>query len=266
MGFNEAAQTPDERTIVEALKEALHSPEYIENPDQVFDNIDSDGLIPDRPSSGKPASRSELIRSHSPTRSPDEIVRRTADFCHQHIQEGPQEPVAQENVLGCVRGLESVADCLASSSGLDLSQARSLLRDLSSMPDGPARLTAQRADLGDLPLSQYQMWGFYDPPHADPFAALGTKREEIVRRLGLGPYENTSRELVCWAHRLPPSITAHRPTAWDADVMSQSSVHWRPGGRTQPLHGSNSDEGFAEVVHAPISARQFTIPMVSVEA
>lgn len=78
--------------------------------------------------------------------------------------------------------------------------------------------------------------------------------------LGLGcfAHDDPPEELVRWAHALPESIRAHRPTAWDAGA-SRGNVYWRPGGRTWQL--DRDAEGVPEVVHHPIRGADLIVPM-----
>ncbi len=262
MGFEEIVDTPERRRLIENVRVALRTPAYAHNEHQVFDNIAVDPLIPDHGCT-KPASRQALLehvaRSDGDAMTTYEAVQ---DFCHRHVREGPVDETARNAHLGCVRSLASVADRVSANSGLSPSQAKQHLRDLMAVADSMERLNEQREALKETVLSKYQIWAFYNPsaPHA-PFGAVGVAREGLVNILGLGRWKGSGEELVRWAHRLPGNMTAHTPTAWDADVSPDSSPHWRPGGKTCPLDSLDPTQGCREVVHRPIKGEVLTEPM-----
>ena len=249
---------------MDALREALRSPDYA-HPYQVFDNMDTDGLVCDR-DSDMPTPRSALIAELRAVASPDEMLERTRKFCHRHQQEGPADPTAQAAILGCVQALDKVAEALwdeNSQGGPD--HVKTHLRQVLGIQDEAERLTVQKQQFADGPLTRYQAWAFHDVPHDDPFATLGLRRVDVVDRLGLGAYEQTTDELVCWTCRLPSGTTAHTPTAWDADADPNWSVFWRPGGRTQPLHESATEQGLPEVVHNSVERQALVKPLTPLE-
>jgi hypothetical protein len=105
-----------------------------------------------------------------------------------------------------------------------------------------------------MPLSRHQMWSFYDPASpAAPFGNLGKGAKEIRRRLGLG-HVPIGERLLLFSFRLPPEVSAHVPTAFDAEL----NPFFRPGGRTCPLNGPPK-EGLPEVVHQPLTAEALAL-------
>lgn len=115
-------------------------------------------------------------------------------------------------------------------------------------------VTQQRSLLNGCLLSGWLMWGFYQPRRLDaPFQGVSKNRSELVRRLGLGRAD-PDEELLLWEHRLEAHQTAHRPTAFDAEAYD----YFRPGGKTQPLAGT---DGLHEVVHVPVAGSQLAAPI-----
>lgn len=259
MGFANAAKTAEDVAVVSALRGALAP--------KVFANMDSDPLIPDREGT-KPATRLDLIRSLSPSMSSSRIVEeKTSNFCHNHQQEGPHDTTAQDTELACVRRLKSVVDRVLVNRSVSPAEAEADLRSSMTITDPAARLAAQQDSLHapskatgtpePFALSQYQLWAFYDQPGQTPSTSIGTTRKDAVDRLGLGEWQGTGDELVYWEHRLPPSKSAHQPTAWDADA---ENVYWQPGGKTYPLCG-NTALGLHEVVHDSVTAHELATPI-----
>ncbi|MBM4044525.1 MAG: hypothetical protein FJ279_05370 [Planctomycetes bacterium] len=267
MAFQDAVRGPGDGDFLAQMREAVRCPHYTQNEYQIYDNMDTDPQIPFKPTPGRPASRAECIDWLSRDWPGDFYERRlrVRQFCHQHTQEGDEDPQARASVLGHVHELDALAKRLRdAASGETIADAKARLRHLMYSVPSAQRLTEQKRELGSKPLAYYQVWSFYDLPHDNPFAALDHSRSEIVDRLGLGAYErDPMAELVAWSHRLPSGASAKKPTAWDADA-SQDSVYWRPGGRTQPLHKPR-DSGFPEVVHDVVSAQEFVTPMQPLE-
>ena len=264
MSFQDAeASDASLNGISTILRAALEQPGYGRNPHQVYDNMNSDPLIGAQPEAGEPESRSELllhVKSHraNPSAVPDEVVL----FCRANLQQGPASSSSGTLILGRVQSLVSVANAIADqSSALSQSHAEALVRDL--VADGvntSAKLAKQKLDLAGKALSQYQMWCFLPADPQRPFGELGTSRSEAVNVLGLGyfAFDDPAAELVRWAHVLPDTVPAHRPTAWDAGA-TRGNVHWRPGGRTYQLE--RDDCGVPEVVHAPIKGEDLSAPI-----
>src|SRR5439155_15850673 len=146
-------------------------------------------------------------------------------------------------------------------SGLSLRNAEALVRDsVFSFADPTTKLTRQKAELADKTLSRYQMSSYPVADRRSPRQEIGATRTEAVNILGLGfyAYDAPGEEIVHWAHALPTSVGAHRPTAWDAGT-GKGNVHWRPGGRTYRL--DRDDYGLPEVVHNPIRADDLIAPI-----
>lgn len=260
MSFREIAGTPERRDLTTKIKEALRTPTYARNEYQIYDNMDGDPLIPQRGRT-KPASREQLLQWVES--SGGDVRNALGDFCHDHVQEGPENKVAKHARLGCVRPLASVAHSSSAKIGLSVLQTKEGLRSTMAIKDPRDRLAAQRDELRDAFLSKNQIWAFYDDaaPQQSPFRALGVQRTEVVNKLGLGRFKGTAEELLYWAHRLWADIEAHTPTAWDADVSPESSPHWRPGGRTCPLDTLDPVQGYPEVVHEPVSGAALVEPI-----
>ena len=101
------------------------------------------------------------------------------------------------------------------------------------------------------------MWSFYDPgDRSDPFSGIGKSAIELHRRLGLGNIDISNEEMLLFGHILPGTSSAYTPTAFDAET----SKFFRPGGRTKPLSGPNSD-GMPEVVHDPVTGENLVHPI-----
>lgn len=267
MSFRDAeAKEPSLNGIAAALRLALEQPGYRRNPHQVYDGMDSDPLIGALPEPGRPASRIELLQHVSdhranPSAIPDEVVL----FCRRNLQQGPVLPTTAASSLGHVQALRSVVNAIAGpSSGLSLRNAEALLRDLvDAVADPATKLARQRSELTGRTLSRYQMWCYPAADPRSPFREIGTTRREAVNVLGLGYYADAEphAEIVRWAHSLPTSVRACRPTAWDAGA-DKGNVHWRPGGRTYQLE--RDEYGVPEVVHAPIRGADLIAPIEAV--
>jgi len=262
MPFEDFAQTPERRTIVEDIKRTTSNPNYTLNPYQTFDNMDSDPQL-DRIQAHDPASRSSLIdllEDKAPANDAERLDH-ISDFCHTHTQRGEPANAVNSATLGHVNNIANLANRVRAATGETPEQARARIRQLVRISEPAQRLNSQKQSLGSAPLSPYQMWAFQDEEHAVPFETFPDSREATVVRLGLGHYDNTGDELVRWTHRLPSNINPFKPTAWDADA---SDVYWRPGGKTHPLRPGFGD-GLSEVVHDPISARDFVTPAAPLE-
>jgi hypothetical protein len=187
---------------------------------------------------------------------PDELV----SFCRANLQQGPVQIAAA--TIGRVQGLNSLVRALVNPrSILDLDSAEALVRDLvADVVDPTTKLARQKSQLDGQTLSRFQMWSYPAADSLSPFREIGSTRAEAVNVLGLGYYADTepNAELVRWAHTLPVTIRAHRPTAWDA-CADKGNVYWRPGGSTYKLH---SDEyGLQEFVHNPVQGQDLTVPI-----
>jgi hypothetical protein len=264
MSFRDAEATDATLNGITAiLRAALEEPGYRRNPHQVYDNMDSDPLIGMLPEAGKPASRVELlqhVQNHraNPPVIPDEVVL----FCLAKLQQGPLVPPANAATLGRVQGMRSLVNAVADpSSALGLRNAEALVRDVvGGAADSATKLAKQRSELAGKALSRYQMWCYPAEDSRSPFREIGTTRAEAVNILGLGFYAYTepAAEIVRWAHALPVSIQAHRPTAWDAGA-DKGNVHWRPGGSTYRL--DRDEFGLSEVVHDPVTVENLVAPI-----
>lgn len=245
MSFHHAeAASPSLTGIAPVLRSSLNEPAYTRNVNQIFDNMDTDPLIGDTATVNLPACRVELLKRVAPHVSDLPRVRAEVElFCWDHQREGPEFPSAANTTFGRICTFESLANAIADpSSPASLDDARALLRDAIDAPPSPTRFVRQCSDLNGKNLSRFQMWSFPVSDPANPFAEVGTARQEAIDILGLG-YINPSDEVVGFAHRLPASTPAHRPTAWDAGCFNC----WRIGGRTYRL--DLEEYGLLEVVH-----------------
>jgi hypothetical protein len=249
--------------IAAILRMVLEEPGYSRNPHQVYDNMDSDPLIDMLPTAGKPASHVELlqhVQNHrtNPPAIPDEVVI----FCRANLQHGPLLPAPGSATLGRVQSMRSLVNAVADpASALSLRNAEALVRDVvAGAPDPATKLAKQRFEFAGRNLSRYQMWCYPAADSRDPFHEIGTTRAEAVNILGLGYYafNEPTAEIVRWAHTLPGSIQAHRPTAWDAGA-DKGNVHWRPGGSTYQL--DRNDFGLSEMVHNPVTGENLVAPV-----
>jgi hypothetical protein len=225
--------------------------------------MDSDPLIGPLPEAGKPASRIELLKQVSkhwanPAGVPDEVVL----FCRAHLQEGPLAPATEVASLGRVQSMRSLVNAVADpAGGLSLRNAEALVRDaVAGLADAATKLARQKTDLAGKTLSRFQMWCYPAADHRSPRREIGAGRMDAVNILGLGfyAYDAPGEEVVHWAHALPNSVGAHRPTAWDAGT-DRGNVHWRPGGKTYRL--DRDDYGLPEVVHNPIKGDDLIAPV-----
>jgi len=143
---------------------------------------------------------------------------------------------------------------------LSLDAARAFLRDLIDALPLDSRQKRQRADLAGKNLSLYQMWSFPAADVSNPFSEIGDRRAEVVNILGVGYFadESPNAELVRFAHTLPAGVTAHLPTAWDAEF----ECCWRPKGRTYQL--DRDEYGVREVVHVRIAGENLTVAIESI--
>ena len=259
MSFQEAEATDvNLNGLSVVLHGALAQPTYGRNPHQVYVNMDTDPLIGPLPLTGKPASRVELLSQTSKHRAnPSAIADQVILFCRANLQQGPGFPNAESTTFGHVRRFDALVNAIVDSGrGLSLKNAKALLDDDIRGGSPATRLARQRTDLADYVLSKRQMWAFpVDVPN-QPFAQIGTNRDDAVNILGLGHFANVAPAdvLVRWAHTLPKpddpaTPPARLPTAWDAGA-DKGNVYWRPGGMSYQLN--RDDSGVPEVVHIPI--------------
>lgn len=283
MGFDELATDPDLAPRIERLKKALEVPGYrlpggaSEAPDQIFENVDLDPLIPDHAEAEGPAARDQLLEALEDAETDVILIESFLRFCYSHGQEGPMvEPPAE---LGHVRSLAKLADWLSRDSPLDAREVASRLRDAVRLAEQqgqsePGAASLRRASerhqkllarfLGNRAMSPFPMWSFLGileaegPPdgHDSVGSVLDSGAENAIRRLGLGHLLDVD-EVVGWGHRLPADQEIHRPTAWDA----ADNPHWRPGGTTHPLDGAEPNRGLLEGVHEPIEAKDLIHPL-----
>lgn len=230
--------------IANVLRSSLNEPAYTRNVNQIFDNMDTDTLIEDTAAANFPACRVELLTRVAPHASDLPRVRAEVElFCRAHLREGPKFSNAADTTFGRICTFESLVKAIADpSSPASLDDARALLRDAIDTPPSPTRFFRQCSDLNGKNLSRFQMWSFPVADPANPFAEVGTARQDAIDILGLG-YITPSDEVVGFAHRLPAGTPAHRPTAWDAGCFNC----WRIGGRTYRL--DREEYGLLEIVH-----------------
>ena len=214
---------------------------------QIYENLDTDRHI-------SQAKRKELLEQLITANVNDERVvgNRFVSFSHAHQCRGPKWLATRSIHLGHVEERRKTEETLASvvmpTSGLTRRR-----RSPSVVIDMILRrsLHDQCVLLGETPLSQYEMWSFYQPQAAnDPFCGVSKNAGELVRRLGLG-HTDPAEELLLWAHQLDSGQSAYVPTAFDAGLYE----YYRPGGKTKPLAG---DGGLHEVVHSPVVGKQLT--------
>lgn len=271
MSFATLTLPAEHQSLLSDLKTALEQPGYrhpvnggTPQPDQVFENVDSDPQIPDTASSATLASRQGLLDTlvaHGPS-TLDEFREHFIRFCRGQARQGAVVDAARTRRLGHVHQLDRLAAWLRDpASPLGVGETRAWLRDLVRTP-GTAldRLALQQAAIAKDTLSPHDQWSFLDDADDDPFKSLPKRRPDVVNRLGLGHVVDPTIELVGWTHHLPPDITPHRPTAWDATLFPCG----RPHGRTEPLDGSGGYNGLAEVVHRPIGADHLATPIEAV--
>ena len=255
MALDDVANTDADKKIVARLRTALTQAQYTRNPNQVYDNLDSDAQIPDQ-LKGKPASRRELLdqlQKENPGQE-NEVQDVFISFCRAHHKEGTEHPNYESVTLGRVWKLDGMVAILQGGGATPAEAAQDLDDMIRNQP-----VQAQRERLRDTPLCRFEtMWAFHDPTTgSDPFGKTGRSRYALVNRLGLGQYNQgagLTTELICWGHILPPGTTAHAPTAWDAE----DSPHWRPGGSTYPLVG-NAAQGLPEAVHSKLTGAALAV-------
>jgi len=255
----EALRQQEARRLCPELRTSLRRADYKPEPDQVYEDLDSDPLVPDTPAPRRPASRLALL---------DELLKVGGDlkaaantFCHKHKMKGPEDKRAPAHTLGRVWSFRELSDLLQSQvGGVGSAKSADLLRKTIEL----ASLEDQEEAFADLWFGDERkpMWSFYDPdsPH-NPLGNLTGGRAATVDRLGLGEYhyKGPDEELVQWGHRLPDGGKAMRPTAWDGGAKRP---YWRPGGRTHPLGTTGrfkSDGGLPEVVHAPVKGGDLAV-------
>ncbi|MBM4034952.1 MAG: hypothetical protein FJ291_24680 [Planctomycetes bacterium] len=269
MGFLDAmnGSGEDDDSLVNRLRKCLRRTDFPADPDRVFNNMDSDSLVPDLPEPGKPASRLALLdelRKKSPLPTTVEDKGAVKDFCRAHKQEGPKDTAAAGSVLGRVWPFGKLDALFKQKGKVANLRLSSGLRDLIKNPS----LRQQQEKLAGTPLGDQLMWSFYDPTDEhDPFRSFGGGSDTMVDRLGLGKDWNVRHDLVKWGHRLPAGIAAHTATAWDGGA---ENPYWYPGGRTLPLSadgGGTRDpsighsDGLPEVVHDPVTGSQLAVPI-----
>ncbi len=267
-----AARQADAGDLVEQMRESLRRTDFDADPDRVFNNMDSDALIPDVPSADRATSRLEMLDDPLMTALPatatgKEVKDAAVGFCRAHKQEGPDDPVAQGHVLGRVWPFAKLDGLLKLKAKVRSLRMGSGLRVLVKNRN----LAEQRAMLATAPLGEQLMWSFYHPTDRDnPFRSLGGGSDSMADRLGLGEDWSAKHDLVKWGHRLPLGMTAHTPTAWDGGA---DNPYWFPGGRTRPLSADGGgskdpaigpDDGLPEVVHDPVMGSQLAIPIAFV--
>lgn len=260
MSFQEAENSEQMlQGITDILRQALEEPGYERNPNQVYDNMDADPLINSLPQSGRQHSRVDLLRRVNPLRTnPSAIPGKVVEFCCENLQQGP---AVAHSVFGRVQSLKSLVNTVVGASSGKVDRLfESRIRDLVfSTDDDATKLARQKLFFSGKNMSQYQMWSYAAADPDNPFSEIGTARADAVDVLGLGVYSNDNNEtLVRWAHRLPETIKACQPTAWDAGT-DKGNVYWRPGGRTYRL--GVDDYGVPEVVHNPIQGEALIAPI-----
>ncbi|HZF07894.1 MAG TPA: hypothetical protein VFE33_03800 [Thermoanaerobaculia bacterium] len=264
MSFSDLNLDPADQALVDELKAAVRRPEYHLVPDQAFENLESDPQIPDEPVAGSPASRREFVnhlRANAQDRSEGCLLHGRA-FCRAHQRRGQE--TGNGMILGHVQELSKLADWLHDArEDLSPKQVQDLLRDLvSSKADPAVRLQEQREKSQKPTLTRYQMWSFLTDDGRRPFQAISPRRAELLNFLGLGSIPPEA-EVVYWTHSLPAGMAAQRPTVWDTDL---DNPYWRPTGRTEPLDGSGSTNGFPEVVHPSVGVADLIDPIGSAES
>ena len=160
--------------------------------------------------------------------------------------------------------------------GRNIREGRQLLRDVLNAPD----LSSQKTLLGSLPLGNYFFWATFDEdnPTGDPFVALqanhGTNAAQIARCLGVAHSGVPGDKLIVMLYRLPANVRARIPTIANAYAGDDWLPYFRPNcptaghGLTMPIPANprNRHDRFTafelpEVVHEPISAQEFALPM-----
>jgi len=263
----DAGRKADAGRLVGPMRDGLRRTDFPADPDRVFNNMDSDALVPDVPSPGRATSRLELLKEllkKGPPPPGDELKGAVSEFCHAHKKQGPEDAAAQGRVLARVwpfARLDALFKQKGKVANLRLSSG---LRDLIKNPS----LKEQQEKLASVPLGDRLMWSFYDPgDQHNPFRSFGGGSDPMVDRLGLGKDWNARHDLVEWGHRLPAGMTAHTATAWDGGA---DNPYWYPGGRTRPLsadRGGTKDGaigpggGLPEAVHDPVTGSQLAIPI-----
>jgi len=226
MGFQEAiegsgwddARRNRARQLCDDLRVSLRpdAPPVYER--RIYDNLDTDPLIPDTGDAGTPATRpqflGELLDSGPPaTGGP--LKDAAISFCRAHKQEGPEDKAARERTLGRVWDVPKLAVQFRFGKSISLAESKALVREMVADCD----LDDQRELLAEAKLAPKLMWSFYDATDEEnPFASLSESRAPLIDRLGLGEYEGTDSELIRWSHRLPAAVEPHTPTAWDGGV------------------------------------------------
>jgi len=261
MSFQDAEDAaPTLDGIAALLCNALEKPGYTSNPNQIYDNMDSDPLIGPLPEPGKPASRSELLQRVSPHKAdPAGIPKEAVKFCRANLRQGPVFPASAAASLVHVHRRQALVNAIVQSpTPMRRSRAEALVNDLlGGGIDEAAKLAKQKASLADKTLSLYQLWCYPAADPRKPFDEIGSTRAEAVNTLGLGGFaDDTSEVLVRWAHAAPAAIKVCRPTAWDAGA---DNVYWRPGGYTYKLDSAGN--GVQELIHDKITGENLIAPI-----
>jgi len=185
----------------------------------------------------------------------DDAPQRVVDFCHNHQTLGPEVRRGRTQFwFGRATPFDALANVLFRRRGArNVATDAHVRTNLSRLLTRP--LAAQRRRLRGKYLAEYLMWVVYQDGHAtDPWSGVDMVNEALRNRLGLGHLAQGTA-VVYWAHALPSGMTAHKPTALDAEA----NQFWEPGGLTKPLHGGG--QGLPEAVHRAIMGEQLKKPI-----
>lgn len=249
--------------MTDLLRQALTQANYAKNPLQIFDNLDTDPLVPDQPKPGHPRSRVELLewieprRTHSATLAQDVV-----DFARKNMLQGPPMPLPPSQVYGHVQSVGALVKAVSHPhTSLSLRDAQAFVNDALAALGNPMTIVQrQRSDFAGIALSKYPIWCYPASDENRPFSEIGDSRASAVDHLGLGCFfhDQPTERLIRWAHQLPDTVPPLKPTAWDAN-SSAGNVYWRAGGRTFTL--SHGQFGVDEIIHSQITGDLLVHPI-----
>jgi hypothetical protein len=165
-------------------------------------------------------------------------------YCRSNKLSGPVCTLRSKELLGRVHSMEALTQQISEQMNISREMAHDFLLSVITDPDFGATLLQQASN---VPLSAWLIWSFRNGSAAkDPFRGINIADLLCI----LGVDSNVLGRCVYFAHSLPTSITAYRPTVFDAEL----NQYWRPGGFTIPLETCSHQysSGMEEVVHNPI--------------
>ncbi len=168
-------------------------------------------------------------------------------FFRKHQRLGSQ--VVIQNIIGRmtmkVSLCEALADELLKRRGkiITPTQLRRTIDDCLRSSNKYALLTALKRAYAGCRFGRHLMWSFENDQVSGSFYSE-INLSILSCQLGLSDQKHPKYAI---AHKLPHSIKAYRPTAFDAEFCDQ----WQPGGKTKPLPLCTKAGGYKEIVHKP---------------